>query len=307
MADLATKFSIPKLNKKNYSIWAMLIETAAHSIMGYKILTTPTPVPEVPSMDKSDEATILAYKTFYAVLTLLMTSISEQCLYIVRTKSRTPNDVWVTLREHFLPSTNRNVIRLRGSFYRTNLQAFPSMSKYIDSINMQAELINRLLDEIKARVNPSGAEKPPYISEMEKLTVFLYGLGDNYETTREILENDPSVTFESACLRLKEKAEFSSSSNSSSSSSNPGPGQRTSHANVAITQKKKWKRCEHCSNGRHASERCWIKYPHLRPNSGQNAGSSSSSGPVASSAQASSARTANATANSSNPSNSGGS
>jgi hypothetical protein len=55
------------------------------------------------------------------------------------------------------------------------------MSKYIDSINMQAELINRLLDKIKARANPSGAEKPPYILEMEKLTVFLYGLGDNYE------------------------------------------------------------------------------------------------------------------------------
>ncbi len=120
----------------------MLIETAAHSIMGYKILTTPTPVPEVPSMDKLDEATILAYKTFYAVLTLLMTSISEQCLYIVRTKLRTPNDVWVTLRKHFLPSTNRNMIRLCGSFYRTNLQAFPLMSKYIDSINMQAKLIN---------------------------------------------------------------------------------------------------------------------------------------------------------------------
>ncbi len=120
----------------------MLIKTAAHSITGYKILMIPTPVSEVPLMDKSDEVTILAYKTFYAVLTLLMTSISEQCLYIVRTKLRTPNDVWVTLHEHFLPSTNRNMIRLHGSFYQMNLQAFPLMSKYIDSINMQAKLIN---------------------------------------------------------------------------------------------------------------------------------------------------------------------
>jgi hypothetical protein len=226
MADLATKFSIPKLNEKNYSIWAMLIETAAHSIMGHTILTTTTPIPDVPKDGaKSDEATVIAYKTFYAVLTLLMTSISEQCLYIIRTKSKTPNDVWVALREHFLPSTNRNVIRLRGNFYRTSLQAFSSMSKYIDSINTQAEMINLLLDEIQAKKSSSSSEKPPYISEMEKLTVLLYGLGDNYETTREILENDQNTSFESACLRLKEKAEFSSSSNSSSSLSNSGAGQ----------------------------------------------------------------------------------
>jgi len=117
MADLVTKFLIPKLNKKNYSIWTMLVEAAAHSVMGYTILTTPVPAPAMPNLAKSSEAEIAAYKTFYTVLTLLMTSISEQCLYIIRTKSKTPNDIWITLREHFLPSTNRNVIRLRGNFY----------------------------------------------------------------------------------------------------------------------------------------------------------------------------------------------
>jgi hypothetical protein len=67
--------------------------------------------------------------------------------------------IWVTLHEHFLPSTNRNVIRLHGRFYQTSLQTFPLMLKYIDSINTQAKLINQLLDKIKARVNPSGTLK----------------------------------------------------------------------------------------------------------------------------------------------------
>ena len=310
MADLATKFSIPKLNEKNYSIWVMLVEAAAHSVMGYAILTTPVRAPAVPDLAKSSEAEIAAYKTFYTVLTLLMTSISEQCLYIIRTKSKTPNDIWIALREHFLPSTNRNVIRLRGNFYRTSLNAFPSMSKYIDSINMQAEMINQLLEEIAVKNASlhSSSEKPPFITQMEKLTVLLYGLGDSYETTREILENEANITFESACLRLKEKAEFSTLPNSTASSSSSGATQRVDHANVVVTQKKGRKRqpCEHCA-GRHASERCFSKFPHLRPNSGQNAGSSSSSGSATLSAQANPARSGNVTPNSSNASNSGGS
>lgn len=116
MTDLVTRFSIPKLTEKNYDVWAMLVETAAHLIFGYDILTRDCAIPSIPS-PKADADTVSYYKTFYAVLTLLMTSISEQCMYIIRTKSKKPFDVWTTLREHFLPSTNRNVIRLRGNFY----------------------------------------------------------------------------------------------------------------------------------------------------------------------------------------------
>ena len=105
MTDLVARFSIPKLNERNYSVWSMLVETAAHSIMGYEILTTAITPPPVPA-PKADETEIALYKTFYAVLTLLMTSISEQCLYIVRTNARSPFEIWTALREHFLPSTN---------------------------------------------------------------------------------------------------------------------------------------------------------------------------------------------------------
>jgi hypothetical protein len=156
------------------------------------------------------------------------------------TKLKMPNDIWITLHKHFIPSTNRNVIRLRGNFYRTSLNAYPSMSKYIDSINTQATMINQLLEEIatKNAQGSSSSEKPPLITQMEKLTVLLYGLGDNYGTTRKILENEANIMYESVCLRLKEKAEFNSVSNSSTSSSSSGTTQCLDHANSAVTQKK---------------------------------------------------------------------
>ena len=96
------------------------------------------------------------------------------------------------------------------------------MSLYVNSINIQAVTINQILDEVSLKTSlksssSSSPPPPPYITEMEKLTVLLYGLGDEFDT-REILENDPDVTFEFACRRLKEKAEFSSQSGSSSSS-----------------------------------------------------------------------------------------
>jgi hypothetical protein len=226
MADLTTRYQIPKLNEKNYSIWAMMVENAAHSMMAYPLLVTKVAIPSVPK-DKSNEDIITAYKTFYSLLTLLMTSISEPCLYIIWTKSSTPNDVWVTLREHFLPSTNRNVIRLRGIFYRTSLQSVGSMARYIDSINTQAADINALLEEIHQKSTPisssslssSAPAAPPLITDMEKLTVLLYGLGDDYNTTREILENDQQISYEIACMRLKEKAESGQNSSPSNLSS----------------------------------------------------------------------------------------
>ena len=97
------------------------------------------------------------------------------------------------------------------------------MSLYVNSINIQAVTINQILDEVSLKTSlksssSSSPPPPPYITEMEKLTVLLYGLGDDFDTTREILENDPDVTFEFACRRLKEKAEFLSQSGSSSSS-----------------------------------------------------------------------------------------
>ena len=85
MADLTTKYSIPKLTEKNYPIWAMMVETAAHSIMSYDILTKNTKKPNVPNEGKSSEAEINAYKWFYTLQMLLLTSISENCLYIVHT------------------------------------------------------------------------------------------------------------------------------------------------------------------------------------------------------------------------------
>ena len=224
MADLSTKYSIPKLNEKNYAIWAMMIETAAHSLMAYDILTKKTAKPEVPADEKSDEAAISKYKQFYSLQTLLLTLISENCLYIVRSNSKTPFDIWLALCEHFVPTTNRNVIRLRGNFYQTKLRSFTSMAKYVDSINDQAATINRLLEEIHSR-GQSSSSAAPTISDMEKLTVLLIGLGDDYEMTCEILEMDPNMTYEKACIRLKEKAEYGSqSSSSSSSSSSSGNG-----------------------------------------------------------------------------------
>lgn len=297
MADttLSTRFSIPKLNERNYAIWAMLVENAAHSVMGHDILTKKTAIPAVPR-PKSDPADAEHYKTFYSLLTMLMTSISENCLYIVRSNCDTPYDVWMTLREHFRPSTNRNVIRLRGNFYRMTLQASGSMAKYIDGINEQAATINQLLEEIHAKSSNSSGSSPPLITNMEKLTVLLYGLGDDFATTREILENSQDISYEYACLRLKEKAEYHSLS-SSSSKANSGPNGRVDHANtVNASQKSKRPRnCSHC-RGRHASDKCWNKYPHLKPNFGPNG---------ASPAQASQARSGNAP-NSSTSSSSAG-
>lgn len=253
----------------------MLVETAAHSIMGYEILTTAITPPPVPA-PKADETEIALYKTFYAVLTLLMTSISEQCLYIVRTNARSPFEIWTALREHFLPSTNRNVIRLRGNFYRTAFKSFSSMAMYVDSINMQASMINQLLEEIFAKLSSSSSSSsstklaPPLITDMEKLTVLLYGLGDDFETTREILENDPNITFEMACRRLKEKADSMAHMGPSPSLSTPAYVQRVDHANAtSMSKQRKRSLCDHCG-GRHLSNRCFQKYPHLRPNAFQN-------------------------------------
>ena len=150
------------------------------------------------------------------------------------------------------------------------------MSLYVDSINLQALMINQILDEISAKlpVKDSGSSSskspPPYITDMEKLTVSLYGLGDDYNTTREILENDPDVTFEFACRRLKEKAEFSLQSGSSSSSGALAT-HGVDHTSAASSQKhRKRGGCDHCG-GRHPSDRCYQKFPHLRPNAPPNA------------------------------------
>ena len=152
MTDLATKFSIPKLNERNYDNWRMLVETACHSVMGYAILTVSHPVPPIPDGKTSSED-VAHYKIFYTVLSMLVSSISEPCLYIIRNKSSSPFEVWNTLREHFRPSTNRNVIRLRGNFYRTSLNNFSSMAKDVDSINTQAATDNSLVDDIHSRVS----------------------------------------------------------------------------------------------------------------------------------------------------------
>lgn len=282
MADLTTKYAIPKLNEKNYAIWAMMIENSAHSMMAHDLLSKSCEKPDAIVDEKADEALTNKYKRFYTLKTLLLTSISENCLYIIRLKSETPYDIWTTLREHFVPTTNRNVIRLRGNFYQTKLRSFASMAKYIDSINEQAATINRLLEEIHAR---GGLSKgPPTISDMEKLTVLLIGLGEDFETTRDILEADSKMDYETACIRLKEKAEYGTQSNSSSSSSSSGGNGRLETVNSAETSKKKSKRCAHC-NGYHRSEKCWVKFPHLKPNFSSNGGQSSNGNSASSTPQ----------------------
>ena len=276
MTDLTTKFAIPKLTEKNYTHWSLMVETAAHSMMGYTILTSNVKKPDVPS-DKGRADAIENYKIFYALQTLLLTSISESCLYIIRTHSTTPYDIWTTLREHFMPTMNRNVIRLRGNFYRMSLQSYGSMAKYIDAINTQAALINQLLEDISKKNGSSSSSSLPIISDMEKLTVLLMGLADDFETTREILETDPTMTYEKACIRLKEKAESSTILNSSASSSSSSGGySRSEHANLANSSKGHGKsgQCVHCGK-LHKSEKCWKKFPHLRPDFSQRAGSSS--------------------------------
>ena len=136
---------------------------------------------------------------------------------------------------------------MRGNFYRTSLNNFSSMAKYVDSINTQAATINSLLEDIHSRVSiksgGSGASpSPPLITDMEKLTILLFGLGDDFSTTREILENDAGMTFEMACMRLKEKAEFISSSLSSSSSSASAAMQSANHVNTSNGGKRPKKR-----------------------------------------------------------------
>ena len=111
MTDLVTCFSILKLHENNYDIWAMLVETASQSILGHHFLMKDCPIPDIPNA-KADAEVLANYKTFYVVLTLLITSISEPCMYIICTNSRKPFDVWRTLREYFMPSTNQNVIQL---------------------------------------------------------------------------------------------------------------------------------------------------------------------------------------------------
>ena len=274
------KLSIPKLTEKNYTIWAMMIETAAHSMMGYEFLTTKFAAPTVPNAKSTKEDQEL-YKNFYALQTLLFSSISENCLYIIRTNSTTPNDIWITLREHFNPSTNRNVIRLRGNFYRSNLQAYGTMARYIDGINSQSATINRILDEMATKMNSSGSSKgahPAFITDMEKLTVLLYGLDDAYETTREILETDESMTYEKACIRLKEKADHPNASGSSSASASLSSINDTYHidqANASEASNSRWKsrRCTYCG-GLHRSEKCWKQFPHLKPDFGPKMGTS---------------------------------
>ena len=194
MADttLSTRYSIPKLNERNYTIWAMLVKNAAHSVMGYDILTKKIAIPTTPG-PKADQIEQDHYRTFYSLLTMLMSSISEPCLYIVRSNRSSPYDVWVTLCEHFCLSTNRNVIRLCGNFYRMTLQACGSMAKYIDNINEQAVTINQLLEDIHAKGSNSSSSAPPLIMEMEKLTVLLYGLGNDFAITHKILENCQNI------------------------------------------------------------------------------------------------------------------
>jgi hypothetical protein len=87
----------------------------------------------------------------------------------------------------------------------------------------------------------SSSSAAPMISDMEKLTVLLIGLGDNYKMTHEILKTNPNMTYKKACIHLKEKAEYGLQLNSSSSSSLSSRSGRLENVNSAETLKKQRK------------------------------------------------------------------
>ena len=235
-----SKLHVPLLDEKNFSLWSRLIESATKSIFGFHILDEPTFVePEVPDASKFDNGEESAeykkkfkeYKTYFMVQNMVLSSISSECLYLIN-DCKTPGLMFVALREHFCPTSGSNVVRLRGHFYRTSLAQYSSMAKFVDGINMQAAAINAISEKINKEAKKVVY---PLVADMEKLTVLLSGLGDDYDVTREILETSPDMTYELACKHLKEKDHSNSTSSSSPSAVSLSSASSYEHANAAST------------------------------------------------------------------------
>jgi hypothetical protein len=209
---------------------------------------------------------------YFTALNIIVGSISDECLHLVRNQDQDPATLWQALKSYYNPTSRTNRVRLRAAFYQITLaDSNGELSKFIENINHQAAVVNDIIDTLNKMSSSSSHSTtlPPPISDEEKLCVVLSGLKDQYDTIQTLIDTDDTIDFHRACKMLIDQERKLVSRDEDArrvEEANRVDDARRNTYNKGNTNNVKRSRpfCKHCNKPGHWESTCWDLHPELQ-------------------------------------------
>ena len=182
------QLSALKFNGKNFTLWKARLLSYLESKEIVHTVERDVFRPNSESKEEKEETK----KSRAAYSVLMMTLQDEQIQLIIDVPRGNAYQAWNILKNHFERTTQSNKISLRRQVQQCKLGEKENVDTYISRIKQ----LVLLLDGMDER-----------ISNGEKLSVLLGGLTDDYSALVDSLSMNNKLTFEEACVFIKDREE----------------------------------------------------------------------------------------------------
>lgn len=257
---------IPKLDETNFTIWQVLIQAALQEKKYWKYVSGDTPRPSGDGATK--EAMSIWVENDQQARGFIIRCLSIPQLYLVQGKSQTAAETYRTICDA------HEKTGIHSAFIHWKQLC---ATKYVDGEPVLAH-INQLREHY-VRLLGLGVTVP---SELLAWTL-LNSLPDSWSPFIMSLPKTEKLTFDSAAALIIDESRRRNGQSISESSALYGA---KSFKNSSIKEVGQTTRepCPHCGLTNHRADKCFKKYPELRPNNKKQANSASTSSIPSSSA-----------------------
>ena len=162
---------------------------------------------------------------------------------------------WQAIMKHFESNTSA-AIKQRIQSLVTLKQGDSSVLHFVDKIKTDSQIIRQAIED-------GGLD----LIDIMKSTTLISGLNSRFDHIKEALLLNDDMDFNQCATKVIEKAErlaISDSANGRSRSGKSGYNSNSENTLAASTTIN----CEHCDKPGHSADKCYTKYPHLRPKTG---------------------------------------
>jgi hypothetical protein len=236
---------IEKLNSNNYHSWKIRIQhvLTLKDLEDFLVEDSPTDTSNASTWIKKD-------KKAQAIIGL---SLSDELLENVR-EVKTCKEMWMTIKNVFERHTLLNKLSARKKFYTASMNSEESVLQFSNRIRQLAATLKSMNVEI---------------SESEMAMALLNGLPDDYNALISALdaidEDETKLHFDFIKARIMQEEQRIGMRNKSAQDKAETAALISKNSDENGRNGRRRPYCNHCKRHGHTEQKCWTKFPHLKP------------------------------------------